>query len=282
MSIESPQSPAPIETPSQEIPIVVPDNAAGLVESTPNKKRIKTSHKIIAGIAGGALLAGGAVGLSLGLNKTPEGGSPVATGEPFPSETGEPTEPTPESPELTVSDIEIAAGLSSEELGELLVAGRFVDWDNAGATDELRTAAREANMSWEDYLPIVADKNMNLYAEALFVEDWREKPELTQWVEGSRNINIGVLSNYVYTAWSQESKPENIEGWRMWRTIDSVTEISNDGTTRTIEVVFTDHDNSDKNLAEPLSYEGATWTITTTSIGGVEKISDILQIDVRR
>lgn len=106
MSIESPQTHSSNELPEQpEVLPAAPDTAAELatkpeVEKKADKKRFSTKSKLLAGLAGGALLAGGGVALGVGLNnQAPEKQEPVATApaEPGETEAPEPTvEPTPD------------------------------------------------------------------------------------------------------------------------------------------------------------------------------------------
>lgn len=243
---------------------------------TPEKKKRKgLMIGLSAGAAGVALAAGGFLGISA-ANQPPQS-EPVPTS---PAETpGADTEtqnPAPvETNELTVEQLEIPAGLDAETLGKTIVEERFSDWVNAGADDSLMDKAIDAGEGWDTLLPKIADENEQVFAAALFESGWETDANDTHDVNSFRDTNLSILQWYVATAWSGDEKPENIEGFRSWMTVDEVTEISSDGTTRTIDVAYTDHDNSDKNSAPAPQREGGVWTITTTIENGHEKITDL-------
>jgi hypothetical protein len=252
-----------------------PESPASLVE---NKSR-RRGVIIGAGVAGLALAAGAVFGVNA-LNQAPKS-EPVATAPADPSEpTAEPAPvpvetASPETDNLTVENLEVPAGLDAQTLGTVLVEDRFTQWYNAGAVNELNDTKFEANKPWDVLLSEIVDKNKSVFADALYVDDWETNPVLAQDVEGASQGNLSVLQNYVDTQWSGDEKPENKEGYRVWSTVDNVTELQNDGTSRTIEVSYENYSNSDLNEGPAPSRESGTYTITTTVVNGMEKISNI-------
>lgn len=255
--------------------IVTPDSPAPLIEHRETKKSKKgVVIGLGAGAAGLALAAGAVFGVNA-LAPNP-GSEPTATAAADPSETPAEADPsaTAETDALTVERLEIPAGLDAETLGKTIVEDRFSEWVNAAAEDSLLDRAIDAGTGWDTLLPQIADENKEVFADALFESGWTTDAEVVHDVDSLRDTNLSTLQWYVSTAWSGDEKPENEEGFREWMTVDGVTELSNDGTTRTIEVASTYHDNSDKNSAPaPQTSEGGTWTITTTVVNGTEKIT---------
>jgi hypothetical protein len=255
-------------------------------ETTPNTPKKPHVLRNIGIFAAGAAIAGGAVFGITSINSAPKS-QPVATapGEPVPDispsvEASEPTATESESPVsggelLSVEALEIPAGLDAEKLGTMIVADRFTSWANAGAYDGLLMQSVDENLSWDEMLPEIADKNMAVYADALYVDGWEQKTQLTQFVEGTRDSNLGTLQWYTSTQWSSEEKPENKEGYKQWLTVDGVQEVSTDSNERTIDVAVTSHSNSDMNLGPAPLKEKAIYTITLEEVDGTEKIADI-------
>ena len=239
-----------------------------------DKKGNKLSKRIIAGTLA---VSAGAFALA-GCATEEVGAAPSRT-----STTSETIAPTPEqteSPELTVEQLEIPAGLSAEEVGELIVGDRFTEWLNAGANDTLldRYKQDEEHASWDEFLPYIAQENKNYFADALYISGWEDNPQLVQYVNGSIEGNTQILRAYVATAWNQDTYPENVEPYRQWLEVQSVVELPNDtqDNTRTIEISYKSEDNTDKNVIESkLDGSIEVYTITLTTVGETEKISDI-------
>ncbi len=244
-------------------------------EQTPEKKRSKKGLMIGigSGLAGAAIAAGAVMGINAAA-EAPQS-QPTAEAPADPSAPEAPTDSSPEtpvSPELTVEQLEIPAGLSAEELGKLVVADRFTAWRNAGAREDLNKRSAAENIAWADLLPRMAGENRDLFAEALFVPDWQLDTNLSVVAEAFSDINLNTLEGYVATEWSQDTKPENIEGYRSWYTVDSSRELSKSDSERIVEVKWSLHDNSDLNTRDPLKVTAGTYTMTFRTVDNVEKM----------
>lgn len=244
--------------------------------------RGRSSRSNLGRVSASAVIAALALGISActGYAETTSATSPSNSAN-DPKATTPATEQTttPENGELTVKKVEIPAGLSAEELGKTIVEGRWSDWVNAGASDQLRYDRLKANESWGEYLPKVADNNTSIFESALYEDNWQSNPNLVTNVTNSASANLAVLKWYVTTAWSGDEKPQNKEGFRSWMTVDKVTEVDdgdNDNTTRTVEVAYTNKTNGNMNEGPKLDpNDKGVWTISTKTVNGVEKITNV-------
>lgn len=229
-----------------------------------------TAHRPIAAIA---LAFAASLAFTSCAAPAPKEPAPPAAAEPAPTEPAPTSDTTAlDAAKLNVADLEVPAGLDAEQLGTLIVADRFTAWNNAGADPELNKRSVADNVSWELLLPQLAEQNKQAFAEALYIEGWEQDPELTQYVNGSKEANLNTLKWYASTQWSGDEKPENVEGYRTWKTIDSVIEVIQDTDDRMLNVNFTSHDNADKNTAPDNPPQVNTYTITLRTVGDVEKI----------
>lgn len=279
MSIETPPKPSLNPEQNTAAPDVqVPNDASSLVE-----KRNGLGKKAKVGIAGGvlALLAAGGVGFGLATNQAPEKEEPVATAPANPGETTEPSAETPWSPEVTVEQLEITSGLETEALGQELIS-RLDDWRNAG-TDNQKVYQdwRAFNGETGDYVLSISGQYAPIYTESLFVDDWQTKEDLVRTQQYYVDLNSHTLELNLIT-----SNPENgdTEAFHRNITYDGAREISNDGTTRVIEVDYTESNNADQNrVGEEFNTEEegnfgtpqATYVFTLTNIDGFDKISSV-------
>lgn len=243
------------------------------LKTKPEKKNNKLFLKIGAGVAGLAIATSAAVIGVNNLNQPPKE-EPVPTAPADPVET-DPGTPAPVETEVPVAnELEIPAGLDAESLGIAIVEDRWSEWNNAGKELDLQTLRYEANESWDDFLPKIAEENKEAYIKALYVDDWENNPNLVRDIENAYKANVSTLEWYVTTAWSGDEVPENKEGFKFWMTVESVKEVSSTADTRTIEVTYLNHDNTDLNNAPKIEKEGGVWSITTQVVDGVEKIVD--------
>lgn len=170
-------------------------------------------------------------------------------------------------------DIEIQAGLDDETFARTFIERRD-NWANEGNEDALLNRAREANLSWPEFIPIVASENASVYAPALFGNDWAQNPEVSAYVDRMTESNRGVMGNYVITAWNTEN-PANIEGYWIKREVTSVERISAEGGQRTLEIAFNNIDNNSKNSIDPYLSPGGILTVTSIVSGDVELITSV-------
>lgn len=187
---------------------------------------------------------------------------------------------TEEEPTPTVS-FEIPSGMESEAVGKFIVEDLIDGWVNASAEDALFDVSMEddnISRSWDEILPEIAKANAEARVDQIFIEGWESKPNLAAAAKGITSANESALRWYVTTAWSDD--PENIEGYKVWSEVQSVTELPDEDPTdnkRTLDIYMTDHNNNDKNKGPDHPREGGYMTITIEDQGdGTEKITDFL------
>lgn len=258
--------------------LVTPESPAPLLDAheAPAKKNRKGLLIGLGATGAGIALAAGAVFGVNALNQAPKT-EPTAAAPADPSETPAEASP-PASPEVqtfTAEQLEIPAGLDAETLGKTIVADRWSEWLNAGATNELRWAAHDVNESWDEFLPKMVDNNREVFADALYVPGWQSNENLLKDITTTRNANLANLQWYVATAWSGDQKPQNKEGYRSWLTVELVQELEDHvDETRTIEVTYSNANNSTMNDG-PAPDPGGIFTITTKVVDGKEKIAEV-------
>lgn len=239
-------------------------------EQPRNKNRKKTLFSVGAVGLAGALLAGGAWLL-------PRGNSEPSVTEPVPTEPTEQPSESAEQPvdngEYTVESLEIPANLSTEQLADIIIEDRITSWLNAGATNDLYRVARESGDPWDVIVERVSAENRDLFADAIFVEDWRNNPQLMESAETFREGNWSRLGLYASTAFKTDGP--KVEGFRSWMKVNSVTE-TQEGDSRILEINATEYDNRE---AAGINLESGTpngvWTFTLVVEDGVEKIASI-------
>lgn len=175
-------------------------------------------------------------------------------------------------------EIELPAGLDDEAFAQAFIE-RQNNWLNEGNEDILVDRSIEANAEWTEFSTTVSKESATAYAPALFGDEWESNPDVAPYVEKMQLANEGVMRFYVTTAWNRDQQPENIEGYYYIRSVESVRVVSSDETGRTIEISYSNIDNSDKNSHEPYLSPGGTLFITSTVAGGTEIITKISDID---
>ncbi len=155
----------------------------------------------------------------------------------------------------SVDELRIPAGLEGEPLASTILE-RITAWENAGASEALRELRSGANESWETFLPKVAESNRDTFAEALLGEGWQTDAELSRIADLFEYGNLAILQAYVATAWSGDEEPENIEGYRSWKTLNSAEQVG-----QTLTIDYSIRDNSDNNTIPPLSRTGGVYEI---------------------
>ena len=230
--------------------------------------------KFTAGVAGASMLiALGTLGLAgcapvVGANPPDRSSDSAPTASPSPESTGT---------EFTVESLEIKTGLDAETLGKTLIEDRFTDWLNAGADQETMNAWLDFNGTFEDFLPTIINPISKTFTQALFIPNYRDSPldaDLQSSIDGSIRANSATVGWFISTLHSD--KPEDLEPYRQWTTVDAVEELPNDVTgNRTLRIDYTDHSNADRNTANPLTMTQGTYEVTFQSINGTEKIAAI-------
>lgn len=201
-----------------------------------------------------------------------------ATPKPSTSTSAEAT-PTPEetrvaSPEYeapSVEALEIPAGLSDEEVGELIVE-RLTTWNNAGATDYLRDRVLDdPEASWESVLTEVTEANKVSFADAMFVDGYEADENLNQFVNGFAQINYGTLDVFKSTEWNDDGgKP----GYERSNEFTGVEPVVNNGTSRVLNINYTIHDNAaEAGSSQVIEVPNNTLNVTLETVGDKEVIT---------
>jgi hypothetical protein len=245
---------------------------------SPNKKKSRKGIVIgvTGGVAGAAIAAGAIMGINLGVEppkSDPTTEAPAETNEPSPEETW--------SPEVTVADLEIPAGLETEAVGELIIQ-RYDEWRNAGTdNDRIESDWRDFSGSTGDFVDGIAAQYAPLYTEALYISDWKARPDLVHDQDFGVRANASTLEMNLVT---NDPAYGDLEAFHRNISFDAAREISNAGTSRVIEIDYTESNNADKNrVGEEFGteYEGnfgrpmGTITMTLATVGGVEKIAAV-------
>ena len=261
--------------------VIAPDRGAGvsgqpeLSEQT-ERSQDKTKRKLIiglgAGAAGIALAAGAVFGIS-SLNVAPKPRhSNSASADP--SKTPEATA-TRVAEVLTVASLEVPAGASPEQLGITFFQDRLSAWEMAGATPDNQKAYFTSGGS-VDFINSLADKNGNLFADALLVPNWRDDPSLATWVANEKKTNASYLENWFLTY--KSGIAGDTEAFKASTTVDSTTTVLQ---TDMLKTIGTEHNNADKNRIgskydpQELTRNGEKFTFqyALQTIDGKEKIS---------
>jgi len=247
------------------------------------KPRRSRGVRIIAGIAGVAVLGGGAfAGVKLfggNANDSPEGQNrPTATAPITPGS----SENTPD----TVESTQEAGKFSPTELtaeryqdgGQLLRAynAELNDWLMSGGSPETRQASLEAASS-EDYLNTVAKKYDDEYINALFVSDWQDRPQLVKEIQANKDLHGVVLNANIRTTDTGESADQ--EPYEQAREVTSVKVVAQGKEAMEVSYRFKYSSNADKNRADLFvqnvnGIDGGE-TVTFINENGVWKIADI-------
>lgn len=199
------------------------------------------------------------------------------------------TTPSPEAtmtPEQIIKSLELPATLTPEQLGETLVNDRISDWYMYGATAENRNGYYDADGEFS-YIQELADKNGELFADALFVSNWRElvppqgqKLSLADYVTGFKMANADALENWFKT--SDSGDPDDIEPFVRSLKAGHVSIISDSGNEITMTIDTTAINNADKNRIKDLDPSNLTGNgnkfvifVKFVRVGDLQKISEL-------
>lgn len=242
------------------------------LEAEVKKPRFSTKNKLIAALAGGALLAGvsGGIVAATSGEKAPEA----------PANTSEPLEPAPVDPgngegEPTTPEAPNAGEGLTFEADTTTLANETIDlvneWVNAGAEPELFDRLLETTYTWEEFLPIVVEENAEKFTQ--YVADPTSNEGIAL-IENFKAANLATLTWYSATAFNTEN-PENIEGYKVTENFVNASELSNDGQIRVIEANTLVVNNSDKNSADFPLERASNPTYTYTNVDGQAKLVSI-------
>lgn len=190
---------------------------------------------------------------------------------------------TEKTGEQLVSNLEIPAGLSTEELGNKIVEN-FELWRNAGFVtpeDEAKliedwhsyTTTNSINL--KDFALEEAGKNTDKFANALLVSNYKEDTDLVGLYDLFKTLNKRSIINHMLTIQDKENKA----GYYLSMETFSVNEMLNTGDERMIQIAFSESINiedltSSKNTIEQASSDSIVCNVTVSAINGVEKITD--------
>ncbi len=229
-----------------------------------------------------ALTAGGIFGVNA-MNAAPnEETKPTAeapaepTKEPAPEETKAPVE---QKEVLTVESLEIPAGLSAEEL-----AASYMDliskWKNYGTGQEALDELLESNKSREGYSKAAAEKHADTFADAIFVEAWRDSPDLVTSRNGDVFMNADAIDRSTYALLNGK------EDFRRWNQIEGDVEeqVSAIDGTRTLVFQAQAYDSQNGVRLTPSGAKDLnTWTLSFVVEDGKEKLKsrDIIPVIIQ-
>ena len=232
--------------------ITTPDTAEDLVK--PETKRSKSYNRLIATVAGIALLGGGAaVGYNL-MNQSAPNTEPIPAAPVDPSDEAPIDAPEVENPEGTTPSIEtVISGIDAEIINDPeTLSSTFIDnvvntWQYYGATPENAEIARTSGDLVGTAAQIAAESDQ-VFIDNYLASDWESNPRLVEWVNGMKETHADSLVIYFKTS-NPEITPENIEPYHAWLEQQSVasTEVNPDGSI-SIQTIEQFKDNRDMNI----------------------------------
>jgi len=243
------------------------------IETGEMSKKKLLALKIAAGVAITTTALVGGVGFAMNANgaKAPEATSISDTNVATPS-TGQeqqgqvqPQEQQAENP-LSVSALELPASLTPEQISTTIIQERYTQWLNAGFTDANYQAwllnDESITPEGEFIRNTITNEVGDNFADAMFVSNWRDIPELKQTVDTFKNNNTAVLELLFKT--KLDDTPYEI-GFK----VDSpVTVTSQTADTMTLSTAGSQYDNAAESRARELDpngdiINGHTFTETT-------------------
>ena len=190
------------------------------------------------------------------------------------------------SPEVTANpsqSLEIKTGQSPEALGKNLFEVALPNWHMAGADDKifdkvLNYVMKNGYSQLEGYYRELAKENTAAFSSALLSDTLR--PEVAK---GFEHVNMWVMDTRMRTN-------DDAEPYKVWNTVESSTLVSTSGTTRTVLVTLTSHDNSktgvntaEKYIPAGLEIDGDKFEaqVTFDSASGSEKITSYTVLTIK-
>jgi len=259
-------------------------------------------NKITAGLAGLALVGGGAVvGVNLANSGEKPAENPADTSEPFeptPVDSGEPNEPADNGEnldeefteaDLTVEALEIPAGLSAEDFARTLTERNLAVWKPL-QNDEFFSYVLTEFGNGTPLADTVRERSNELAAivhKSTFTEEALSTSNVQYYLKIRDNVIFASLQGWLITY--ESGNPEDIEPYDGGTNLISATEVSKDEAGgREINMVTQQYDNRDLNrmgtkyvnsIGGEVSFNPLTYTVNTVVVGGVEKISNIELVD---
>lgn len=176
-----------------------------------------------------------------------------ASAKPGKSSTNAPSEKL-----LTVASLELPGNLTPEQLGSTIIQDRLTQWISSGQTDANRAAWLKSTLPEGEFIRnTITDKIGNTYADALFVSNWRDIPELKNWVDFQKTNHTASLELWFKTY--KSGKSNDIEPYEGGSKVDSTTVVPpQTADTVSIAITATEYDNASKNRSVTLDPSVAT------------------------
>ena len=193
-------------------------------------------------------------------------------------ETNPQASPTPNEQETQTPSAEsyaIPAGLDAEKYADRFV--KILDaWGKAGSEniDELADEWLGSSGSQEDFWQSVAQKNAPKFADEIFGEGWKNKPDIKPVADRLIAKMSHANAVYLQLVYMTDSGDPSLDAEVYTResTFKSVVVENATEASRTLDITYTNTDNSDKNRADnSLSPEGNI-KITTAVENGSEVV----------
>lgn len=224
---------------------------------------------VAAGLAttfGMMLPQGGVADTAPETSGTPSASAPV--GEKAKTSTGAQSEKP-----LTIASLELPASLTPEQLGSTFIQERLTQWGASGQTDANRKAWLKNTQTEHIFIENTITNSVgDTFADALLVSNWRNIPELRNWVDRRKGINTANLELWFRTYKSGLS--EDVEPYKSGSKVESTKVVpTQTADTVSIAVSVTEYDNASMNRA-------VTLDPNVVAINGNQYIADAsLQLD---
>lgn len=240
-----------------------------------DKNRLTGWHKLAAIGALSSVALTGCAAQNVDAKSAPSASTSAEASSASPSETA----PSQAEIDAKVTSLEIPAGLDTVALGSAII-DRLNQWANDGSDASLEQRIDNEvpqGKSLEEIAAEIAAENREVYAVALFGENYRAHPSVATYVNQSEGVNRDTVAAYGGTEWND--KATNSEGYRSWRELLTPYAylLSDEGGARKYVFDYDFHDNADKNLVkEGTLPKGGKLFVTVETVNGVDIVTDVL------
>jgi hypothetical protein len=154
------------------------------------------------------------------------------------------------------------------------IATAFTNVINEGGDDQLATRRYDANMTYADFLPIVAAQNAENFRTRYFTAENSADTEASLTL--IKNVNRGNL-DWFQSTYENTNDPRLLEGYKQFVDVGGARETSNDGTRRVIEIDIVETDNTAGKIDSPLIGElGTVMIAELVNVDGDAKFTKFL------
>lgn len=183
-----------------------------------SKRRTLLRAIAVGGISMAAAGLGGCTSEQSNVQEAPSNNESILPGQ---EASAQPTagvlEPSPSSPanitpletapvlsehEQAVAALEIEAGQDQEQLSKSFI-DLMAKWNMAGAEDANASEMIDQGYSGnerETYAGKIAAEQKEIYAEAIFGEDWQSNEKVQGFITKQEGVNAGILARHIITA----------------------------------------------------------------------------------